>query len=81
VGTYIHPPVTKDITSQVEWASNDTQMVTVDAAGVVTATGQSCGSSIVTGTVTTNHSAGNLDSSGAIVTGSMTAAVVCQTTQ
>src|SRR5579862_1638563 len=81
LGTYIHPPVTKDITSQVTWASNDPQMVTVDAAGVVTATGQSCGSSIVTGTVTTNHSAGNLDSSGAIVTGSMTAAVVCQTTQ
>ncbi|HEX4487035.1 MAG TPA: hypothetical protein VH088_12255 [Terriglobales bacterium] len=81
VGTYIHPPVTKDITNEVVWASNDTQMVTVDASGGLTAVGQSCGSSIVTATVTTNHSAGNLSSSGAIVTGSMNAAVVCQTPQ
>ncbi len=29
LGTFVHPPVTKDITSQVSWASNDTQMMTV----------------------------------------------------
>ena len=31
LGTYIHPPVTKDITNQVSWVSNTTQMFTVDA--------------------------------------------------
>src|SRR5260370_36000139 len=38
LGTYIHPPVTKDITTQVTWASNDTQMMTVDSNGLLTAT-------------------------------------------
>ena len=44
LGDYIHPPVTKDITDQVTWASNDTQMVTVSATGLLTATGRVCGS-------------------------------------
>jgi hypothetical protein len=79
LGTYVHPPVTKDITSQVTWASNTEQMVTVNSAGVITATGEACGSALISATVTTNSSAGNLSSSGAIVTGSMTASVVCFT--
>jgi len=79
LGTYIHPPVTKDITTQVTWASNDTQMVTVDSNGLVTVTGGACGNSLITATVTTNHSPGGIKSSGAIVTGSMTANVVCPT--
>jgi len=74
LGNYIQPPVTKDITNQVTWASNDTQMVTVTATGLLTATGQVCGNSLVSATVTTNHS-----SMGAIVTGYMTANVVCFT--
>src|SRR5690242_9417051 len=68
LGTYIHPPVTKDITNIVTWASNDPQMMTVDAAGVLTATGISCGSTLVSATVTTNKSAGGRSSSGALVT-------------
>jgi hypothetical protein len=79
LGSYIHPPVTKDITSQVIWASNDTQMVTVDSTGMLTATGLACGSSLVSATVNTNTSAGNISSSGAIVIGYMTANVVCFT--
>lgn len=79
LGTYIHPPVTKDITNIVTWASNDTQMMTVDAAGVLTATGISCGSTLVSATVTTNKSAGGRSSSGAIVTGFMTGNVTCFT--
>jgi len=79
IGTYIHPPVTKDITSQVTWSSNTPQMITVDASGVITATGLACGSTLVSATVTTNKSAGNLSSSGAIVTGTMTANVTCFT--
>ncbi len=74
LGNYIQPPVTKDITSQVTWASNDTQMVTVTPTGLLTATGLACGNSLVSATITTNHS-----SMGAIVTGYMTANVVCFT--
>src|ERR1700733_10517827 len=39
LGTYIHPPVTKDITSNVAWVSNDTQMMTVSPTGLLTAAG------------------------------------------
>jgi hypothetical protein len=79
LGTYIHPPVTKDITSTVTWASNDTQMMTVDATGLLTVTGLSCGGTLVSATLKTNTSAGGLSSSGAIVTGYMTGNVVCFT--
>lgn len=79
LGTYIHPPVTKDITSQVTWTSNTPQMVTVNATGVITATGQACGGTIVSATVKTNTSSGGLSSSGAVVTGTMTANVICFT--
>src|SRR5581483_667345 len=77
LGHYIHPPVTKDITTQVTWTSNTPQMVTVDANGVLTATGLACGNALVSATVQTNSSTGNRSSSGAIVTGFMTANVVC----
>ena len=79
LGSYIHPPVTKDVTNQVTWVSNTPQMVTVNSTGLITATGLSCGGTIVTATVTTNHSEGNISCTGAIVTGSMTANVVCPT--
>ena len=77
LGTFIHPPVTKDITDQVTWNSNTPDMVTVTPAGLLVVTGVACGSALVSATVTTNKSSGNLDSSGAIVTGNMTANVVC----
>jgi hypothetical protein len=77
LGSYIHPPVTKDITAQVTWATDTPQMVTVNSTGVLTATGLVCGNAIVSATVKTNSSSGGLSSSGAIVTGSMTANVVC----
>ena len=80
IGNYIHPPVSKDITNQVVWSSNTPDMVTVDAAtGLITATGQACGDTLISATVTTNHSIGNVSSNGAIVTGTMTASVVCFT--
>ena len=78
LGTYIHPPVTKDITDQVTWASGTPGIATVNSTGLVTATGVDCGGSIVSATLTTNNS-GTVSSSGAIVTGSMTANVVCFT--
>lgn len=79
LGTYIHPPVTKDITSEVTWTSNTPQMITVDSAGVITVTGAACGGTIISATVNTNKSSGGISSSGAIITGSMTANVVCFT--
>ena len=79
IGTYIHPPVDKDITDQATWSSNTPDMVTVNSTGLITVTGNACGGTIISATVTTNKSAGNLSSSGAIVTGSMTANVVCFT--
>lgn len=77
LGSYIHPPVTKDITNQVTWVSNTTQMFTVTSGGLLTATGESCGATLVSATVNTNRSSGGLSSSGAVVTGYMTANVVC----
>jgi len=77
LGTYIHPPVTKDITSEVTWNSNTPQMFTVDATGLLTATGLSCGGTLISATLKTNTSAGGISSSGALVTGYMTANVVC----
>jgi hypothetical protein len=79
LGDYIHPPVTKDITNQVKWSSNTPQMVTVNSTGLITVTGLACGGTIISATVTTNSSAGNISSSGALVTGSMTANVICPT--
>src|SRR5579864_5198632 len=79
LGSYIHPPVTKDITSQVTWTSNTPQMVTVDANGVITATGLACGGTIISATIVTNHSDAAISSTGALVTGSMTANVICPT--
>jgi hypothetical protein len=79
LGTYIHPPVVKDITDQVTWASNTPQLVTVNSTGLMVATGELCGGGLVSATVTTNHDGSGLSSSGAIVTGFMTANVVCFT--
>lgn len=79
LGTYIHPPVTKDITDQVTWASDSPGIVGVNSTGLITPAGVDCGISLVSATVTTNHSAGDRPSSGAIVTGFMNATVVCFT--
>jgi len=79
LGSYIHPPVTKDITDQVTWTSNTPDLATVNSAGVLTATGIDCGNALITATVQTNHSVGGRSSSGAIITATMTANVVCFT--
>jgi hypothetical protein len=79
LGNYLHPPATKDITSKVTWASTDTQMFTVTPAGLLTATGNACGATLVSATLQTNTDGSGLSTSGAIVTGYMTANVVCFT--
>ncbi len=79
LGNYIHPPVTKDISNQVTWFSNTTEMFTVDSTGLLTATGGACGGTLVSATANTNTSTGGISSSGAVITGYMTANVVCFT--
>jgi hypothetical protein len=79
LGSYIHPPVVKDITDQVTWASDTTQMFTVNSSGLVTTTGALCGTTLISASLTTNHDGSGVSSSGAVVTGSMTASVVCYT--
>jgi hypothetical protein len=79
LGSYIHPPVTKDITNQVAWVSSTTQMMTVNSTGLLTATGLTCGTTLVSATLQTNTSAGGISSGGAVVTGSMTGNVICST--
>ena len=75
-GTYIHPPETRDITSQVTWQSLSTDLVVVTNAGVVSTsqTGH-CGITAVTASVYTES--GNSD--GNVVTGSATMTVVDST--
>ena len=80
IGNYIHPPVSKDITDQVAWASNTPKMVTVTSTGLLSPAGFACGNALVSATVTTNHSVGNRSSSGAIISGYMTANVACLST-
>jgi hypothetical protein len=79
LGSYIHPPITKDITGQVTWSSNTPHMVTVTPAGLIEATGQECGNTLISATVTTNSSVGGISASGAVVIGTMTANVICFT--
>jgi len=79
LGNYVHPPVTKDITDQVTWASSVTQVVTVSSTGQVSVTGTACGGSLITATVQTNADASGVSSSGAIVSGSIIASVICFT--
>jgi hypothetical protein len=79
LGNYVHPPVTKDITDQVTWASSVTQVVTVSPTGQVSVTGTACGGSLITATVQTNADASGVSSSGAVVSGSIVASVICFT--
>src|SRR5712692_3148767 len=76
LGTYIHPPVQKDITNQATWVSNTPDLATVSATGVLSPAGiDVCGGALISATVQTNSSAGNRSSSGALVTGYMTVTV------
>lgn len=43
LGTYIHPPATKDITDTVTWQSNTVQIATVSSTGMAAPAGTGCG--------------------------------------
>ena len=69
-GSYIHPPATKNITSQVTWASNNTIVADVDNAGNLT-DGVACGVANISASFFTDG--GNKN--GNVVVGFMTVTV------
>jgi len=75
-GQYLHPPVTKDITNQVVWSTNTPQVAVVSSTGLLSPGGTSCGNALILATVQTNRGGGR-SSSGALITGQMTANVSC----
>jgi hypothetical protein len=56
IGTFIHPPATKDITDIVNWESSTTRIVTVSSTGVVAPAGTGCGVTQITASA--NHGTG-----------------------
>jgi len=68
IGTYIHPPESKDITKQVLWRIDVANLATITQSGLVTAL-NTCGSGNVTATVYSNPSN---PPSGTIIVGSAT---------
>lgn len=65
LGNYIHPPVTQDITSQVTWKTDVTQLVTINSGGIASPTGTGCGVANVSATMNQH---GNLVTGTATVT-------------
>jgi hypothetical protein len=56
LGTYIHPPETKNITTQVTWTTDIPQLVAVTSGGVVSPTGLGCGTANISASY--NHGTG-----------------------
>jgi hypothetical protein len=69
-GAYIHPPETKNITSQVIWSSDQTLVADVSSSGDLTA-GVACGVANVSASVYTDRGNPN----GPVVVGTMTVTV------
>ena len=60
IGSYIHPPISKDITNEVTWKTNVSQIINLNA-GAVTTTGNGCGiANISAGTTRGTGPSGNL---------------------
>lgn len=66
-GTYVHPPATKDITTQVTWTSDTVQVAQVTSAGKVSPN-TNCGTAGITASLLTNSPSGNLITGAANVT-------------
>lgn len=59
VGTYVHPPATKDITSEVTWTSNTPQVAIVNNTGLLSPAGNACGGAIISASLLTDKPSGN----------------------
>ncbi len=64
IGTFIHPPETKDVTDLVNWSTTTPQILLISNTGLATSAPTGCGFNLgVTATYYTNasnHSAGNV---------------------
>ena len=60
LGTYIHPPVTKDLTNQVTWASNTPESRSSTLQVLLILHGIGCGSAVISATLKTNIQPGTL---------------------
>ena len=58
-GIYEHPPATKDITNQVTWTSDVTEVALVSKSGIVTPN-VACGVANITASMKTNSPTGNI---------------------
>jgi hypothetical protein len=72
IGTYIHPPENKDVTSTAIWATDSPTIITLDPnqPGLVNTTGEGCGTNL--GVTATIYSKPGDPSSGSVVVGSAT---------
>jgi hypothetical protein len=66
-GTYVHPPATKDITNEVTWTSDVTEVAVVSSTGRVTPN-IACGVANVTASLQTSSPKGNVVSGTTTVT-------------
>jgi len=73
IGTYIHPPETKDISSQVQWAIDSQNLATVTSSGFVTST-SICGSGNLTASL---NAPPNFVTGSAFLTGSGIGTAAC----
>jgi hypothetical protein len=69
VGTFIHPPETKDVTDIVNWSSNSPQIVTITNTGLATSTA-GCGTNL--GIIATYYTNPSNPSAGNVVVGNAT---------
>ena len=75
LGSYIHPPETKDVTSKAVWTTDSPSIIALDPTqpGLVTTTGFGCGTNLgVTASVYSNPSN---PSAGSVVVGTTTVSV------
>ena len=76
IGTYVHPPDTRDITNSVVWASSAPQIISIDSSTGVAVSGDGCGSNI---TITATSYSNPETKSGRAVVGTATASVTQHT--
>ena len=66
IGTYIHPPQNKDITTSVVWMSAAPQIISIDPNTGVATSGSGCGTNIG---ITATHYSNPQNQSGSVVVG------------
>ena len=75
LGSYIHPPETKDVTTKAVWTTDSPSIIALDPTqpGLVTTTGEGCGTNL--GVTASVYSDPANPSSGSVVTGTATISV------